>query len=107
MSFSADAIQQAEVNFTGTELRIRAPRLFVMALKDPGVARAATQLAGRPIKVTVESAQMLVTAPTPATAAPKAENSEFTERALGHPGVKKFQELFPDAHVRTVRNLNE
>jgi hypothetical protein len=29
------------------------------------------------------------------------------ERALEHPGVKRFQELFPDAQVRTVRNLNE
>jgi hypothetical protein len=33
--------------------------------------------------------------------------SDFTERALSHPGVKKFQELFPDAQVRKVRNLNE
>jgi hypothetical protein len=26
---------------------------------------------------------------------------------LSHPDVKRFQELFPGAQVRTVRNLNE
>ncbi len=32
---------------------------------------------------------------------------EVRERALSHPGVKRFQELFPGAQIRTVRNLNE
>jgi multidrug efflux pump len=32
---------------------------------------------------------------------------EVTERALSNPEVKRFQELFPDSHVRTVRNLRE
>lgn len=106
MNFSADAILQSEVAFTGSEIKIRAPKLFVTALKDPSVSRTATELAGRPIKVTVEGTQVGVIAPR-ASEAPKVENTEFTERALSHPGVKKFQELFPDAHVRTVRNLNE
>ena len=34
-------------------------------------------------------------------------DDNVTERALSHPGVKRFQELFPGAHVRAVRNLNE
>ena len=54
---------------------------------------------------------MAIETPTTATAvkdqAPAQANTEFNERALEHPGVKRFQELFPDAHVRTVRNLKE
>jgi hypothetical protein len=32
---------------------------------------------------------------------------DVSERALAHPEVKRFQELFPDAQVRVVRNLKE
>ena len=32
---------------------------------------------------------------------------DVTERALAHPEVQRFQEMFPDAQVRTVRNLKE
>jgi DNA polymerase III subunit gamma/tau len=106
LNFSADAIVQADVNLAGSELKIRAPKFYLIALRDPGLARIATELAGRPIKVTVEAGEMAVTAPSPA-GIPKIENTEFAERALSHPGVKKFQELFPDSQVRTVRNLNE
>jgi len=30
---------------------------------------------------------------------------DVSERALAHPEVKRFQETFPDAQVRAVRNL--
>ena len=32
---------------------------------------------------------------------------EAAERALAHPEVKRFQELFPESQVRQVRNLKE
>jgi hypothetical protein len=32
---------------------------------------------------------------------------EAAERALAHPEVKRIQELFPESHVRAVRNLKE
>ena len=32
---------------------------------------------------------------------------DVSERALSHPEVRRFQEMFPDAQVRTVRNLKE
>jgi hypothetical protein len=46
-------------------------------------------------------------APAPVEKAPAAEESELRQRALSHPGVKRFQELFPEAQVRAVRNLSE
>jgi hypothetical protein len=32
---------------------------------------------------------------------------DVSERALAHPEVQRFQEMFPDAQVRVVRNLKE
>jgi hypothetical protein len=32
---------------------------------------------------------------------------DVAERALAHPEVRRFQEMFPDAQIRTVRNLKE
>ena len=42
----------------------------------------------------------------PVARSPKRED-EATSRALSHPEVKRFQEVFPDAQVRTVRNLKD
>jgi hypothetical protein len=36
-----------------------------------------------------------------------AKDDATAERALGHPEVQRFQELFPGSQVRTVRNLRE
>jgi hypothetical protein len=40
---------------------------------------------------------------------PKARppQDDVSERALAHPEVRRFQETFPDAQVRVVRNLKE
>ncbi len=106
LDFSADALRQSELTLQGNELAIKAAKTFAMALKDPGVARTAAALLGKPVRVKVEASdEMSAVAPEPA--APVLEESGFAERALSHPGVKKFQELFPDAQVRKVRNLNE
>lgn len=106
LDFSADALRQSELTLQGNDLSIKAARTFAMALKDPGVAKTATAFLGRPIRIKIEASdEMSAVAPEPA--APALEQSSFSERALAHPGVKKFQELFPDAQVRKVRNLNE
>jgi hypothetical protein len=61
------------------------------------------------VKLTVKVGE--VPAPSamaaPASAPQRASvNSEAAERALSHPEVQRFQELFP-GQVRTVRNLKE
>jgi len=68
--------------------------------------KAVQQTAGRPMKVSVTFGAPKVSAPA---AAPKVKvgDEEVTERALAHPEVRRFTELFPDAQVRTVRNLKE
>ena len=100
-------MRSADVALEGSELRIRVPKAFQLALRDEAVAKAAQKLAGRPVKVIVETAAAATAAEPPGPAAPVQDSAQFSERVLQHPGVKRFQELFPDAQVRTVRNLNE
>lgn len=108
LQFSADGVQQAEVTLSGSDLLIRAPKNMLFSLKDAGVQKVASQVAGRPLRVKVEAAENLnVRMAKPAEAKGNLEESAIRERALSHPGVKRFQELFPGAQVRTVRNLNE
>ncbi len=107
MTFSADAIAQAEVHLDGGDLIVRAPKAMTLALRDPGVQRLAAQVIGKPVRLRIEAdAGMSAAAPGKNEEGP-ADNTELRERALSHPGVKRFQELFPDARIGTVRNLSE
>ncbi|MGH9696203.1 MAG: DNA polymerase III subunit gamma/tau, partial [Bryobacteraceae bacterium] len=63
------------------------------------------QILGKPVRIRFEAAAIAV-APVQVEKAP-AEESDLRRRALSHPGVKRFQELFPEAQVRAVRNLSE
>ncbi len=107
MHHSADLIQQCDVRLEGNDLLIRAPKTMLLFLKtDADIQRVAVQVAGKPVRVRVEAGENITAAPV-ASSGPTTQDSELRERALSHPGVKRFQELFPDAQVRTVRNLNE
>lgn len=107
LNFSADAILQADVSLQGSELVLRGAKTLSFGLKDPAIARVATQVLGKPVRVKFEVGESSNKAAAPAPARAAGEDAELRERALSHPGVKRFQELFPDAQVRTVRNLNE
>jgi DNA polymerase-3 subunit gamma/tau len=107
-AFSADAIQSAEVQLQGSELIIRAPKLMLMALKDASVQKVAAEVIGKPVRVRAEAGENIVAAAPKAPPANAVEpNDEVRERALADPAVKRFQELFPNAQIRSVRNLNE
>jgi DNA polymerase-3 subunit gamma/tau len=108
LAFSADAIRSADVALDKGELVVRAPKAMTLALKDPKVQTIAGQVIGRPVRMRVETAENMIARPS-ADAAANAPSGDaaLRERALSHPGVKRFQEVFPGAQVRTVRNLNE
>jgi hypothetical protein len=74
-----------------------------MYLKQPEFESAVRRVAGRPLKITIKTGETS-SAPV-ATAAAAAD--EVTSRALSNPEVRRFQEMFPDSQVRTVRNLKE
>ncbi len=106
LPFTADAVAQAEVTMRNSELVICAPKALLLSLKEPRLQSIASEVAGRRVQIRAEANANSAVAPTPASST-AVESSDVRERALSHPGVKRFQELFPDAQVRTVRNLNE
>ena len=107
MDHSADAVQHSEVRLQGNDLLIRAPKPMMLLLKDQAVERIATQVVQKPVRVRVEVGENIAPAPVAFVEKPAGEEGEVRQRALSHPGVKRFQEIFPGAQVRTVRNLNE
>ena len=114
MKMSADAVEHSLVKLEGAELVFTTAKRFMLGLRDNAVAQAASTLLKRAVKVRVEVDAAMSAAAMPANDAKandaletRSDNNETSERALSHPAVKRFQELFPGAHVRSVRNLNE
>jgi DNA polymerase-3 subunit gamma/tau len=103
MTFTADAVQHAEIVESGDELHFTAPVEFGMALKSADLRNAIQAVSGRPRKVKVSAGE------ASAASAPvqKAPEDDVSRRALAHPEVQRFQELFPNSQVRQVRDLKE
>ncbi len=114
---TADAIEESDVVEVNGMLQITAPnRLHEMTLKGdlPGVIE---QIAGRPMKLQIKigqvaarsSASSLPSSAAGAAAASSgnAGDDEVRQRALSHPDVQRFQEIFPQGQVRQVRNLRD
>ena len=102
----ADALEHSELVESPTELVFTTPKMYQLYLKQADFEAAAKRIAGRPVRVTIKVGEAARSAAPAATIAPKRED-EATARALSHPEVKRFQEIFPDAQVRTVRNLKD
>jgi len=102
----ADAVEHSEIAETATEIVFTAPKMYQLFLKGPEFEAAVRRVAGRTVKITLKVGESAAAAPPPKAAAP-AKTDEASERALAHPEVKRFQELFPESQVRAVRNLKE
>jgi DNA polymerase-3 subunit gamma/tau len=98
----ADAVEHSELAESPTELVFTAPKMYQMFLKQAEFAPVAQRVAGRPVRVTVKIGE-----PAQAPVAVPPREDEAAGRALSHPEVKRFQEVFPDSQVRAVRNLKE
>jgi DNA polymerase-3 subunit gamma/tau len=103
LTFSADAIGQAEVALVNNELQITAPRHFQLDLGRDEVQTALKHLGFPALRFKVNFGEVKVV-PRPVDKPPSKD--EVTERALAHPEVQRFRELF-GGEVRTVRNLKE
>jgi DNA polymerase III subunit gamma/tau len=101
----ADAVEHSEIAETAAEIIFTAPKMYQLFLKGAEFEAAVRRVAGRAIKLTLKVGET-ASAPAlkPAASPPK---DEAAQRALAHPEVKRFQELFPESQVRTVRNLKE
>jgi DNA polymerase III subunit gamma/tau len=100
----ADALEHSELAESLNELVFTTPKMYQLYLKQPEFEAAAKRVAGRPVRVTIKIGDPAPAAPL--VSAPKRED-EATARALSHPVVKRFQDVFEDAQIRTVRNLKD
>jgi DNA polymerase-3 subunit gamma/tau len=103
MQFTADAVEHSEVTEGKGELQFLAPEEFALAMNEKDILKAVQKIAGRPMRIKVT----LGTPNPAATRVAKPPQDDVSERALSHPEVRRFQEMFPDAQVRVVRNLKE
>jgi len=103
MQFTADAIEHSTVTEAGSELHFTTPEEFRLAMNEKDILKAVQKIAGRPMRIKVKFGG-LETHAAPALSQPA---DDVSERALSHPEVRRFQEIFPDAQVRVVRNLKE
>jgi DNA polymerase-3 subunit gamma/tau len=102
----ADAVEHSEVAETPNEIVFTTSKMYQMFLKDPALDAAVKRVAGRAVRLTVKVGEVAAAPPVSAPRPKSNVDSEAAERALSHPEVKRFQELFP-GQVRTVRNLKE
>jgi len=99
----ADALEHSELAESDSELVFTTPKMYQLYLKDPAFEAAARSVLGKPIRITIKFGEAARLVETP----PAVQNDAAAERALGHPEVQRFQELFPGSQVRAVRNLRE
>jgi DNA polymerase-3 subunit gamma/tau len=104
LSFSADAIAQSEAALVNGELQITAPKQFQLDLGRDEIQTALKHLGFPALRFKVNFGE--VKAAQQAMTKPAQKEDEVTERALSHPEVQRFRELF-GGEVRTVRNLKE
>ncbi len=104
LQFSADAIAQADVVLVNNELLITAPRTYQLDLGREEIMTALKQMGQPALRFKVVFGDVKA-APAPIQKA-AAQEDEVTGRALAHPEVQKFRELF-GGEIRTVRNLKE
>ena len=103
MTFTADAVEHSSIAENGNELVITTPEEFRLSMKPADLEKAAQTATGRTWKIKIVIGE---TGAQPSAPVQQPED-EITRRALGHPEVQKFQQLFPGSQVRTVRNLKE
>ncbi|MBM3746262.1 MAG: DNA polymerase III subunit gamma/tau [Acidobacteria bacterium] len=104
MKFSADAVEHSEVVESGGVLEVRTPKDYALSMRPADVEKALKHLGGdrRKVRITfVETAAAVGPPPAPE------QQDDMTRRALEHPEVQRFREVFPDAEVRGVRSLQQ
>jgi DNA polymerase-3 subunit gamma/tau len=101
----ADAVENARIEVSGSDLRIVAEKTYKMYFADPAFANAVREAFGKPLRtvVTVGDAGEQQ-APL---ASPVDREDEARGRALANPEVQRFQEVFEGGTIHKVRNLKE
>jgi DNA polymerase-3 subunit gamma/tau len=103
MQFTADAVEHSQITESNNELQFTTPEEFKLAMNEKDILKIVQKIAGRPMRVkTTFGDANVISVPRL-----KPPPDDVSERALSHPEVRRFQEMFPDSQVRVVRNLKE
>ncbi len=109
LTFIADAVEHSDVIERNGEIEFVTEKIFAMAIKSKDLTATLGAVAGQPMRVKVTVGQA-ASAPPPSSSNGldrRALEDEATKRALEHPEVRSFREIFPGSEVRAVRNLKE
>jgi DNA polymerase-3 subunit gamma/tau len=106
MQFTADAVEHSAVNESNGELQFITPEEFSLAMNEKDILKVVQKIAGRPMRIKIALGKPDAVA-APGMLQQDKPQDDVSERALAHPEVRRFQELFPDAQVRAVRNLKQ
>jgi DNA polymerase III subunit gamma/tau len=100
MPTTADAIEHSEVAESSGKLMFVTHEDYRLFMNEKDILKVVQKVAGRAMRFEI-------TFGTPQAEATPLEKKtdDVSERALADPVVRRFQEVFPDAQVRTVRNL--
>ncbi len=100
LTFTADAIEDSSVKEDGGVIEVITAPINKLSVKEADLMKA---IPGRRFRI--------VFGDPGANEAPvekkKIIEDEVTARAMAHPEVQRFQEMFPGSQIRTVRNLKE
>jgi DNA polymerase-3 subunit gamma/tau len=100
----ADAVENATIQVAGAELSVVTAKSYALYFKDAGFDAAVRAVFGKPLRVKIATGD--AAPPAAIQLAPAAGEDQATCRALAHPEVKRFQEVF-GGEIRKVRNLKE
>lgn len=101
MPTTADAVEHSQITESNGKLTFLTPEDYRLFMNEKDILKIVQKVAGRTMRFEIEFGT-----PGDAAAAPLArKQDDVSERALAHPDVRRFQELFPDAQVRQVRDL--
>jgi DNA polymerase-3 subunit gamma/tau len=101
----ADAVENARITLNGAELAIVTAKSYEIYFKDRGFEEAVREVFGKPLRVRIGIGDAGPAA-TPIAPAASLGEEQATGRALAHPEVQRFQEVF-GGEIRKVRNLKE
>jgi len=103
----ADAVEHSQIEEVGADLVFTTLKMYQMYLKSAEFDAVVKRVHGKPARIVIKIGEASAAPVASALAPPAVKNNETSERALAHPEVQKFKELFPDSQVRAVRNLKE
>jgi hypothetical protein len=88
------------------ELHFVTPKEFQLSMDEKDILKAIQRAGAKPMRLKITLGET-GSAPVSKQPAAKPNQDDLSQRALSHPEVQRFQEIFPDAQVRAVRNLKD